>query len=334
MIPGQRITLNREPVGSITYGHWSDDREGAFVEPPGVGYSDYSGSMIERSNYEAFIEAFAEHEDVEWFRVHGGHGTTGVIVRFDADERVPEIGEFFDSLEGYPSIDDTRLSRLEMEAIDEAWVEGRQDFVRRMVKLDSRLGDVLEDAADSTIDEIYHAVAQAADENPYVEDAVGSVSFSPYFRILDRVNKADEDALLVAVDLASVVERHPGAGQSPLEYLFQELGSGWRPERRMPAFYYALLEFNPQAARAIGTMPKAAEFALSWADQSLRDALEEYDPAGPKIVVIAERMAQELPRDATLLMILADAIEEAPFISDEEGFDFSRIFARMRQGWS
>lgn len=81
-------------------------------------------------------------------------------------------------------------------------------------------------------------------------------------------------------------------------------------------------------------MPKAAEFALSWADQSLRDALEEYDPAGPKIVVIAERMAQELPRDATLLMILADAIEEAPFISDEEGFDFSRIFARMRQGWS
>lgn len=334
MIDGKRVRLWEQDEGrtNITYGHWHEDREGEWVVPERATYSDYSVGMVERANYESFVEAFAEHQEVEWLPVHGGHGTTGFIIRVDADERVPEIGEFFGALENYPVIDDERLSRLEMEAIDEAWDSyGRSDFTRHMRKLEPRLDELLSEAQDSIIDRMMLAVAQAANESPTAEDAAGSVSFRPYEHVLDDVNREDEDALLVAFDLASSTQanREHHRGEQSLNYLFQELSGGqWNKAKRMNAFYYALLEFNPLAARAIGNRPNALDFALDFGEGALVEFLGQEEISDMRIVAIAERMGRALPKDRYMLEVLADAIEESP--ADEDGdVDFSTIYRML-----
>lgn len=168
-----------EPPDGV-YGHWYDDKQGAWVLPEYVTYSDYSGSLVERSNLEVFIEEFADSEDEEWVQIHGGHGTRGLIVRVDADERVPEIGEFFERLDQYPLADEDHHSHLEQEVIDEAWASyGRGDF-RRWLKADSFHETVSEDwdeAVDGLVDEQidniwWAAVSEGSGEEARVEDAV------------------------------------------------------------------------------------------------------------------------------------------------------------------
>lgn len=148
MIPGQRVRLwdgddlNARSVG--TYGHWYNDPKGPWVVADHVGGSDYSGGLIARSNFEAFVEEFEQFEDTEWFRVTGGYHTFGVVVRFDADERIPAMAEFFNSLESYPSIDDARLSRLEVEEEERDWENwGRRAFTDWLrAQFDSRVSGV------------------------------------------------------------------------------------------------------------------------------------------------------------------------------------------------
>ena len=133
MIPGRRLRLWEGVAfeSHVTYGKWDEHPKGEFVEPPLRGYSDYSGSLVERSNYEEFVEQFADSEDVEWVKVFGGHGTVGVLVRVDADARVPEMGEFFAALQQYPLANEDRHSELEHEVEMEAWDSyGRRDFQR------------------------------------------------------------------------------------------------------------------------------------------------------------------------------------------------------------
>lgn len=189
-----------EPPDGV-YGHWYDDKNGAWVLPNHVGYSDYSGGMVERSNYEEFVEQFAEHEDVEWIRVHGGHGTLGILVRADADERVSEIGDFFDALESYPLANEERYSELEMEATNEAWADyGLNDFIRDLdVEVFGR--DLTEADEELTVDEeqvrgnltrLYYALVDLYSEYPEVEDAGTSVAFHTS-EIASRLKSLAED---------------------------------------------------------------------------------------------------------------------------------------------
>jgi len=205
VIPGRRLRLWDEPDGSLTYGHWHDDSEGEWVEPDYVGYSDYSGSLVERSNYEEFVEQFADSEDIEWFRVHGGHGTTGVIIRVDADERVPEIGEFFEALENYPLVNEDRHSELEREVEQEGWESyGRSDFRRWMRQVDLPTGvlnwdDLVDDLTDEQLDTLWvDAVQSGSGEEVSFENQSTVFNFDRAFRNRSIVEEVQE---ILGVDI-------------------------------------------------------------------------------------------------------------------------------------
>lgn len=106
-------------------------KNGQYVEPKYMAYSDYGGSLIERSNVEEFMEQFADHQGVEWWERYGSHGSRGIVVRRDADARVPEIGEFFEALDTYPIANEDRHSELEHEEQERAWKDwGHYEFRR------------------------------------------------------------------------------------------------------------------------------------------------------------------------------------------------------------
>lgn len=139
MIDGNRLKLNHyqlseEDLGdhnSLQWGAFDHDPRGNFVIPEYMSFSDYSGSLVERSNVEEFIEEFGDYQGKEWWELYGGHGTRGIVVRVDADERVPEIGEFFEGLANYPLANEDRHSELEMQQRQEDWDSyGRHDFQR------------------------------------------------------------------------------------------------------------------------------------------------------------------------------------------------------------
>ncbi len=140
MIEGRRVeyepVLSNEPdspqdYNEFPYARFVPAKHGNYVEPNNMGYSDYGGSTIERSNVRVFMREFAEHQGTEWWHLYGAHGTSAIVVRIDADDRVPEMGEFFDALESYPLADENDHSKLEMDEEDEAWGSyGLTDFRR------------------------------------------------------------------------------------------------------------------------------------------------------------------------------------------------------------
>lgn len=195
MIPGDRLRyepyLSNDPTEeeladgqetNVRRQSFEADKNGMYVEPKYVSYGDYGGSMVERSNYEEFLEAFDEHRGTEWWTWYGDYGSHGIIVRVDADARVPEIGEFFTGLEDYPSANDERLSELEHEAINEGWDDyGFRDFLKALEPLLPGLEDYSEqdgtsDIARQVVSQLYWALSDLYGY-PEVEDAAGSVAF-------------------------------------------------------------------------------------------------------------------------------------------------------------
>lgn len=316
MIEGNRLRYrsSRYPkeeqldeVTGVIYDHFDTDREGKYVEPKDLSYGDYGGSMVERSNYEEFLEVFAEYRSQEWWPWHGGHGSHGIIIRVDADERVPEIGEFVEGLLEYPSANDDRLSELEEEARQVAWVEyGEREFIEKLVELEPELEEPLEEDSTMAINRMYMAVAQAASESPNVEDAAGAVSFRPYMSVLESVAD-DPDGLMVAFELAN----QDGMGREVrgLDYLFQELN--YKSAKTMPAFYYALLDSEPKAARVLGVLGNAREFADLWMSQDELDDTTILEDAKALGGLLHGRSVEDL-------RVLSDMIEENPERAIEE----------------
>jgi len=153
-----------EDLASLYYGHLHEDPDGPLVEIPFTMYSDYSGSTVERSNCEVFLERFGKTPGV--WPVYGGYGTCGVVVLVEkrADE---EIKEVLDALEDYPLIDEEHMSNLELEIEDEDWDSWIKQDLRRM----------LGDCAPEDDDELYQQFMRAMDKtNTYFvhEDAVSA----------------------------------------------------------------------------------------------------------------------------------------------------------------
>ena len=145
-------TYDRRPItewSAISYGHlhqdsgYSDDTT-RVVLPSYLTGSDYCGSIVERSNYEAFKREFEIEQGVWWWDVHGGHGTYGIALHTNWESH-EEIAEFINALSVYPVADECLLSVMEHEAEDEAW-EGcyESDFICGLEdKFDVELGECL-----------------------------------------------------------------------------------------------------------------------------------------------------------------------------------------------
>lgn len=101
------------------YGQWRDEKGGPWLVPNCLGGSDYSGTLVERSNTRAWRETFAEGEDEWWCEVSGGHGTFAIVVK--VAEMPDDALEFLCALADYPLADDDLHSHMEAEAQDRAW---------------------------------------------------------------------------------------------------------------------------------------------------------------------------------------------------------------------
>src|ERR1035441_6281160 len=123
-------------VLSSSYGDWEEVSDHTPIDPSKVfvmthytGGSDYSGDLVEVSNYKAMLELLpSEYEDsVDYITYSGGHGTFDLAIRID--RLTADILDAFKSLEDYPLLDESLHSELEMESQNEAWEQDiRQDF--------------------------------------------------------------------------------------------------------------------------------------------------------------------------------------------------------------
>jgi len=119
------------------YGDWTARKDGRFFVPGLLGGSDYSGSLVERSNHKAFEEAFSRGENKWWKTVYGGHGTFAVIIDLKKvpKKRETELEDFFGALENYPLADEDLHSEMEVEAQNEAWENwAKEDFKKALEK--------------------------------------------------------------------------------------------------------------------------------------------------------------------------------------------------------
>lgn len=109
------------------------------------GYSDYSGSIHNKSNHELFIKEFGDSDGVK--NVHGGYGYSDIFIRLDVLNSNEEIQECLNALEDYPVIDESHLSEIEEEAKQESWENyTRKDFLRALKKEFNYDFDKLNDA--------------------------------------------------------------------------------------------------------------------------------------------------------------------------------------------
>lgn len=166
-----------------------------YLVIPRTGWSDYSGSVLERSNYNALHKDF----DTAFVNVSGDYGYSALAVRLDGT-RVTELladtlGDLsFDS----PLYDSEAMSDLERELGTEGWTShGLWDFTRALEK---RLTETVwwNDDTDPeswtwwpTDDEItawfWDFDARGRDNDPYEVETAVSVHFGTIDADVDRI---------------------------------------------------------------------------------------------------------------------------------------------------
>jgi len=121
------------PGETITWNSWTaegGDGKIAITLFPYANGSDYSGTLVERSNYR--VLKGDEHVMRRSVLVDGGYGTFGIAYLGAPTRRIRELCK---SLDGYPLLDESDHSDLEMETEQEAWSDwGRADFKRELVE--------------------------------------------------------------------------------------------------------------------------------------------------------------------------------------------------------
>lgn len=157
------------PGDDIRWGDWSDYPQTWPKEDPYsqamtlidlCSGSDYSGDLVQRSNYEAMLadDDCAPH----LIQIHGGHGTYGLgYLGGPKGEDFPcqAIEDAIAALDSYPLLDDQRHSEMEMDAESAAWSEaygGAHDFRKALqVALDEHYPTREHDLDEMTAEDLY-----------------------------------------------------------------------------------------------------------------------------------------------------------------------------------
>lgn len=139
-----------EAGGRWYYGDWeaSPPQEATHVLINYTGWSDYSGSTVERSNYRSLLRDYSG----TFTDVYGGYGTSQLMlsVRWvpPGDGRAGLLDDLR-ALADYPLYDEEDHSALEMELADEAW-DAYLDFdVPRALAETSESSEAMEDMLDA-----------------------------------------------------------------------------------------------------------------------------------------------------------------------------------------
>jgi hypothetical protein len=206
---------------SSSYGDWYELTQTGpmipsetFVLPDYCGGSDYSGSLLEVTNYKALLGMIPDdYEDgLEYVTYTGGHGTFALAIRIDA--LTEEILESLESLDDYPLLDEGLHSELEIEAQNEAWDSWAKSEFK--TELGRHMWTVFEsstraDQRAEETDEAYQTRLNATEE--YLSDECGGISDSDlgelFYKMADRANIywENEQGSDMAIDVERVVSR-------------------------------------------------------------------------------------------------------------------------------
>lgn len=160
-----------EGVNSVCYGDIKENQDGEYIEVPYCTYSDYSGTTVERSNCQTFLDMFKEFNEISMWKMYGGWGTTGVLIRKSLYENNDEVKEVIDGLFDYPVISEDDLSQLEIELEHVSWDSYLKDeLIRGLESNDIEYNE-------ETLQEDFYFVADDIAEYFIHEDAC-----CPYFR--------------------------------------------------------------------------------------------------------------------------------------------------------
>lgn len=135
-------------------------------------FSDYTGADVERSNVRVFYQDHGDKPGV--YRVHGGHGTTGIAIRLDVSDE--GVLDDLARLDNYPVLDEDDMGRASQELADAAAESyGYDDFVR---EIEERLSVSIDhDRTESgKLAELFWEVSSELSE-PYRVETGGLVAF-------------------------------------------------------------------------------------------------------------------------------------------------------------
>ena len=232
-----RETWQSVPTGfkSTSYGDWVEVADHSEVNPASVyalpelcSGGDYSGSLVEKSNYQAILDMMpGEYEDGrEYISYSGGHGTYALAIRLDSV--TDDILETLEGLEDYPIIDENLMSEMELEAQSEAWESwGRSEFKTAFGKalFDAWETSPKSEQADGETDEAYNTRLEETED--FVMSECGEISTADidriFYRMADLANVywENEQGSDCSIDIDEVVKR----GFSDVR-----LDSEWRTE--------------------------------------------------------------------------------------------------------
>lgn len=192
-----------------TYGRWNNDgprdRGGPYALVNYCSGSDYSGTLVERSNHDVWEKTFADGEGAWWRSVSGGYSTFAIVVR--VAELPEEAIEFIEGLDSYCIADESAHSELETEAQDESWNNwARRDFARAIAarfNVDADLDDGPD--AQQALSELFWRLSD--ETGTYWENQQGGEMYVDLDRVVAAVTTEDLDTLIATL---------PGPVQLPL----------------------------------------------------------------------------------------------------------------------
>jgi acyl carrier protein len=200
--PNDRVVdlYKDDKLKDIRYGRWNDKPrgDGRYLLPAYLGGSDYSGSIVERSNFKAFQEKFGDGEDEWWTNAIGSHGTFALLIDMQGvpEDIEEEVAEFLNALHDYPVADDDLHSQMEMEAQNEAWDSwAKKDFIKALEK---KFDVELDDVDDEKIFELFHEACDSS--NTYWENQQGDEMYIDLDRVVKKIKETD-------LVLHSIIER-------------------------------------------------------------------------------------------------------------------------------
>jgi len=184
------VSLMRgDTLEDVRYGRWHDDKDGHYLLPGYLSGSDYSGTLVEKSNYNKWHELFSDGQNEWWTDTPGGHGTFGILIDLDVvpDDVSEEVADFINGLHDYALADEDLHSNMEMEAQNEAWDNwAKSDFKSALEK---KFDVDLDDVDGEKLFELFREAMDAS--NTYWENEQGDQMYVDLDRVIKKISKDD-----------------------------------------------------------------------------------------------------------------------------------------------
>ena len=204
--------------------------------PPSTGYSDGSGSFVERSNAKWFTENMGEI----FSQVGGGYGTVWTGITDEdrwviTDEQFEQLKDVVEGLEGYPIIDEQLYSEMEYDAYNEYYQdEGRKELRQALLQRFSGDPEAQMAVRFSSVDAFDHLAWNSDISQAFETETGGGV----YFRANAAAEGFNRDEV---VDLVSEEEARTA------------MASAWA-ERIQPGWIDTLAEVRRDDERLVNTV--------------------------------------------------------------------------------